>query len=198
METQDISLEVNKQLQEYIENTILPQYKLNGKAHGIKHVKQVLQRASKISKKYSINNNILYTAVAYHDIGDHIDRKQHEIISAQIMYEDTTLNQFFNPEEKEIIKQAIEDHRASLRGEPRSVYGKILSSADKNTDINEYFERTMEYNKEHFPNSSKEENIDMAYEHAKKKFGINGYATKNNYIENVEYNLYLKQIQALI
>ena len=31
---------------------------------------------------------MLYTIAAYHDIGHHIDAKNHEIVSAKIMYED--------------------------------------------------------------------------------------------------------------
>ena len=37
--------------------------------------------ATEISELYpGLNYNILYTAVTFHDIGDHIDRKNHEII----------------------------------------------------------------------------------------------------------------------
>ena len=76
-----------------------------------------------------------------HDIGDHIDRDNHEIVSAKIMMEDEKLDEFFNADEKEIIKQVIEDHRASKGKIPRSIYGKILASADKNVEVSGYFTR---------------------------------------------------------
>ena len=34
-----------------------------------------------------------------------------------------------------IIKEAIEDHRASAKNEPRSIYGKIVSTADRNNTV---------------------------------------------------------------
>lgn len=186
------------ELQEYIKNNVFPQYKLNGKSHDITHINEVINRAMKIAKEYDINYAMLYTAAAYHDVGDHIDREHHEIISAKIMYEDKNLDKFFTDEQRKIIKEAIEDHRASLKTEPRNIYGKILSSADKNTEIDRYFERSIQFGLEHYKNLTKEEQLDRVYEHSIKKFGINGYATKNVYVKNNEYEEYLKKLQKLI
>lgn len=67
---------VNKELVKYIKDKIIPVYKLNGKAHGAEHIEMVVKRATEISELYpGLNYNILYTAVTFHDIGDHIDRK---------------------------------------------------------------------------------------------------------------------------
>ncbi len=41
------------------------------------------------------------------------------------MYNDINLNKFFSNENLIIMKEAIEDHRASLDREPRSIYGKL-------------------------------------------------------------------------
>ena len=189
---------INKELQEYIENSIFPEYQKNGKAHGIEHIKSVINRAMEIAKNYNVNYDILYTAASYHDIGDHIDREHHEIISAKIMWDDKKLDTFFSKEDKKTIKEAIEDHRASFDRVPRSIYGKILTSADKNTDKNEYFERSLEYGKEHFSNLTKQEHLDRVYQHAVEKFGINGYATKSQYVKNRAYDAFLKELQELI
>lgn len=43
------------------------------------------------------------------------------------------------------MSEAIEDHRASLEYIPRSIYGKIISSADRNTSIEDILKRTYEY-----------------------------------------------------
>lgn len=56
---------------------------------------------------------MVYVIAAYHDIGHHIDAKSHEIISAQILSEDKKLKKFFSEEQIMVMKEAIEDHRAS-------------------------------------------------------------------------------------
>lgn len=159
---------VTKDLRDYIETNIFKIYDLNGKAHDINHIKYVLERAFEISKQYKseINCDILYTAVSYHDIGDHIDRKTHEKISAKWMMDDENLNNFFTIEQKNVIKEAIEDHRSSNKNIPRNIYGKILASADKNIDINVFLQRACAFGLEHYKELTVEQQIDKAYEHA--------------------------------
>ncbi len=137
----------NQKLKEYIEKQIFPLYNKNEDSHGINHINYVIGRCFQLSKKIDINLDMLYTIAAYHDIGHYIDRKRHEIISAQIMYEDDNLKRFFNINELVIMKEAIEDHRASLTGEPRSIYGKLISSADRNICIDDILRRTYFYGK---------------------------------------------------
>lgn len=143
---------VTKELLEYIKDNIFQVYNLNGKSHNIEHIKYVLERAYEISEQYKdeLNYDMLYTAVAYHDIGDHIDRANHEKISANWMANDKNLKRFFSQEQIETIRQAIEDHRSSKEGEPRNIYGKILASADKNIYVDVFFKRTYEYGLEHY------------------------------------------------
>ena len=52
----------------------------------------MINRCSKLSKNMDVDNNMLYVITTYHDIGYHIDYKNHEIVSAQIMYNDIYLN----------------------------------------------------------------------------------------------------------
>ncbi|MBP3707732.1 MAG: HD domain-containing protein [Clostridia bacterium] len=191
---------VTKELLEYIKNNIFQVYDLNGKSHDINHIKYVLERAYEISMPYKdeINYDILYTAVAYHDIGDHIDRANHEKVSANWMANDEKLKEFFSPEQIEIIKQAIEDHRSSREGEPRNVYGKILTSADKNIDVDTFFIRTYEFGLEHYKELDTQEQLDRAYEHAVKKYGKHGYAVHKYYVKDEKYFEYLKELQRLI
>lgn len=61
----------------------------------------------------------------YHDIAHHIDAKNHEILSAKILRKDENLKRFFNAEQIKIMSEAVEDHRSSMVGDPRSIYGKI-------------------------------------------------------------------------
>ena len=94
-----------------------------------------------------------YTVASYHDIGHHIDAKNHETISAKIMYEVEKLKHFFSDEELLIIKEAIEDHRASADTCPRSIYGKIVSSADRNNTVNQCLVRSYFYGRKLDPNA---------------------------------------------
>lgn len=50
----------------------------------------------------------------------YIDSAKHEIISAQIFMEDKKIKDWFTDDERKIIKEAIEDHRASSNHKPRS------------------------------------------------------------------------------
>ena len=40
---------------------------------------------------------------------------------------DKFMENYFSLAERIVIKEAIEDHRASAKSEPRSIYGKILA-----------------------------------------------------------------------
>ncbi len=189
-------MNLNEELKRYVEQNTFPQYILNDKGHQIEHIKYVINRCSKLSKNMDVDNNMLYIIAAYHDIGYHIDYKNHEIVSAQIMYNDINLNKFFSNENLIIMKEAIEDHRASLDREPRSIYGKLLSSADRNIDVDDSLKRIYLYSITHFNKLSEKETIEECYKHTLKKFGNNGYA--NFFIEDTDYNNYLKELQHLL
>ena len=189
-------MNVNEKLKRYVEQNIFPQYILNDKGHQIEHIKYVIKRCSKLSKNMDVDNNMLYIIAAYHDIGYHIDYKNHEIVSAQIMYNDINLNKFFSNENLIIMKEAIEDHRASLDREPRSIYGKLLSSADRNIGVDDSLKRIYLYSITHFNKLSEKETIEECYKHTLKKFGNNGYA--NFFVEDTDYNNYLKELQHLL
>lgn len=190
---------INKELKKYIMENIFPEYKNTDKGHDLNHIKYVIKRSIKFSEKEkNINIDMVYTVAAYHDIGHKIDPKNHEKISAKILEKDPKLKEFFKEEEIKIMKEAIEDHRASSKEEPRNIYGKIVSSADRNTDINSIIKRTYEYRIKNYKNASLEELIDESYSHIKDKFGNKGYATEKMYYEDKEYEKFLKEIDILI
>ncbi len=185
---------LNNELKMYIENNIFPKYERNEKGHQIDHINYVINRCFELCKNKDIN--MLYTIAAYHDIGHYIDSKNHERISAQIMYEDKNLRNFFDEQQLKIMKEAIEDHRASLDREPRSIYGKLISSADRNIDVDESLRRIYFYSSEHFSELSEEETIEECYNHTLKKFGNDGYA--NFFLEDKNYEDYLKELRGLL
>ena len=177
-------MEVNKNLKKYIEKNIFPIYEKNDLGHNLDHIKYVIDRSLKFANTLeSINYDMVYVIAAYHDIGHYIDAKNHEKIAADMLLEDENLREFFSEGELQTMAEAIYDHRASLETEPRSIYGKIVSSADRNTLIESPLKRTYTYRLEHNPNDSLDEIIEKSRQHIIKKFGNKGYATEKMYFE---------------
>lgn len=169
--------EINKQLRQYVEEKIFPIYENNDSGHGIEHIKYVIKRSFEFANQFeNIDFNIVYVIASFHDLAHHIDKDNHEVLSAKLFYENEKMKEFFTDEQRKIIKEAIEDHRASLKYEPRSDYGKIISSADRNVDIISSLKRTHAYTTKHYPNLDLDQMINRAYNHISKKFGDCGYA----------------------
>ena len=159
-------------------------YTRNEASHGINHIHTVINRSLNIAKEYEVNKNMVYTVAAYHDLGHYINPKIHEKLSADIFMKDDKIKKWFMEEEIQIIKQAIEDHRASSNHEPRSIYGKIVSTADrtiKSIDIS--IKRAYTYYINNFPSIPKKKRIQKVYEHLNEKYGPNGYAKTYLYDE---------------
>ncbi len=191
-------MNINKKLQEYIEKNIYPEYDKNEKGHSIDHIKYVIKRSFELVNEndLDVNLDMVYTIAAYHDIGHHIDSKTHEIVSADIMIKDNNLKQFFTDEERQTIKEAIEDHRASAKEEPRSIYGRIVSSADRNNTVKDCLRRTYTYGKKLNPNATDEELFLRAYDVLVNKFGEGGYA--KFYFKDKQYEEFLKELRELL
>ena len=191
-------MKINKNLKKYIEDNILPSYKKNDLGHNIDHIKYVINRSLKFAEKVKdINYDMVYTIAAYHDIGHYIDAKNHEKVSAEMLQADENLRKFFTEDEIKIMSEAVYDHRASLEGEPRSIYGKIVSSADRNTLLDVPLKRTYAYRVKHNPNASLEDIIEESRQHIINKFGKKGYATEKMYFEDLDYKKFLEEISAL-
>lgn len=192
-------MKINKELKKYIEDKILPRYNANDKGHGIDHIMYVIDRSLRFAKNIeNINLNMVYIIASYHDIGHSIDAKNHEEVSAQILLADKELRKYFTEEEIIIMSEAVADHRASLEYEPRSIYGKIVSSADRNTNLEVPFKRTYEYRKKHYGNMSLKQIMDESYEHLLDKFGEKGYANEKMYFEDIEYKKFLDELGKLL
>ena len=189
---------MNSKLREYIEINILPEYRKNDLGHNIDHINYVIDRSFKFANTVeNINLDMVYTVACYHDIGHHIDAKNHEKVSSEILGKDEELRKFFSLEEIEIMKDAVYDHRASLEYEPRNIYGKIVSTADRNTSIDISLKRTYAYTKIHEPNLTLDGLIERARLHLIDKFGNNGYAKEKCYFKDEEYEKFLKDIVEL-
>lgn len=190
--------EVNNELKKYIEENIFPEYHQNEAGHNLDHIKDVIRRSFNIvaSNNLDVNKDMVYTIAAYHDIGHHIDSKTHEIISAEILAADKNLLKFFSPEEINVMSEAVADHRASSDHDPRSIYGKIVSTADRNNTVEQCLRRSYCYGKKLSPNATDEELFANAHDVLTRKFGENGYA--KFFFKDEEYESFLKSLRALL
>lgn len=166
---------VNKQIKEYIENNILPQYHNFDKGHNIDHVKTVIEESLKLADGLEVNTDMVYTIAAYHDLGLSKDRKTHHLVSGEILQADKELTNWFTNEQIYIMKQAVEDHRASSKSEPRSIYGKIVAEADRDIKPLKIIRRTIQFSMNAQPNADKETYWQHLLEHMKEKYEIGGY-----------------------
>jgi len=187
---------ISKTLKEYTEKFVLPEYKKNEQGHGAKHIEYVVRRSLKFAKQVeNINFDMVYVIACYHDIGHHIDAKKHEFVSAEIFAKDKNIHKFFTEDEIKIVYEAIQDHRASGKNEPRSIYGKIVSSADRRTDIDNVMRTMYSYSLSHNPDFTIQQNIDEAYSHICRKFALGGYATTKMYFKDEEYESLLEKAE---
>ena len=180
-------INMNKELVKYIETTIFPKY-ADGSGHSLGHIKYVIERSLKFAEQVpEANKDICYTVAAYHDLERLLDDDYHEKISAAFVRIDEKLKEFFTDEEIDIIAEAVEDHRASSKHEPRSIYGKIVSSADRTTSADEMVLRTVETHSYWYPDLSLDEILESARKHVLEKYGKDGYALKKMYFDDPDF-----------
>ena len=102
-----------------------------------------------------------------------------------MFYNDNKMKEIFTEKERLIIKEAIIDHRASNNHIPKSIYGKIVSSADRETNIETFFKRMEGWTLKYYPNADTEKKLYEAYIHMVDKYGIDGYA--KSFIPDSDY-----------
>ena len=117
-------------LVEFIETKILPQYAQFDRAHNLEHVTRVIRNALQLAGVTGADINMVYTIAAYHDLGMSGPRAVHHITGGKILATDARLKRWFTPEQINVMREAVEDHRASASHVPRSLYGKIIAEAD--------------------------------------------------------------------
>ena len=190
--------DVNKELKDYIENNVFPGYEVNDKAHGIIHIKEVIRRSFALNDtfKLGLDKNMIYTIAACHDLGKHENHQIHEKIAANRFINDSNFEKYFSNEERQIIKEAIEDHRSSKEEMPRSTYGKLISSADRNTRIEIVFIRSFFVAKERMPETNIEEYLDYTIQRLSKKYSEEN--PENMFYEDEIYKTFLVDMRALL
>ena len=166
---------VNPALVEYIEREILPRYDHFDQAHQRDHVTMVIQQSLDIASRLDVNTDMVYAIAAYHDTGLCEGREHHHEVSAQIIKADQNLRQWFTEEQILVMSDAAEDHRASAKQAPRTIYGRIVAEADRFIDPDTIVRRTIQYGMDHYPELSREEQYQRMLTHLKEKYGRNGY-----------------------
>jgi len=166
---------VNQALKIYLETNIIPQYKTLDLAHQPNHVYMVIEKSLDIAKTYEVNLDMVYTIACFHDLGLLIDRKTHHIEGGKLLENDTFIKKYFSQKNIKVMKEAIEDHRASNQVPPRSIYGKIISEADRMIDPEMIIKRSFLYQMHLAINHHFDHLYPMVRDHIVEKYGDHGY-----------------------
>lgn len=162
-------------LEQYVNERIIIQYDAFDKAHQQDHVLKVISESMFLSQYYPVNKSMLFVIAAYHDLGLSKGREFHHIESSKILLADDNICKWFTPDELLIMKEAIEDHRASSKHAPRSIYGKIVAEADRIIDPSITLKRTVQYGLSHHPELDIEGQFERFNAHLEEKYAVGGY-----------------------
>ena len=182
---------INTELEKYIYEEVVPRYREFDDAHKEDHALTVIAQAMHLLSGREewlasqadvdtiwfadVDENMLLAAAACHDLGLVNGRDNHHKDSGVIIRSDSRLAQWFTPEQIEVIAQAAEDHRASGKGAPRSIYGMIVAEADRVIDGETIIRRTVQFGFKHYPDLDREGHIARAIAHLHEKYGRGGY-----------------------
>ena len=167
--------QVNLDIMSFVEQQILPRYNAFGRSHGLGHVQRVIKSSLQLASMIGADLNMSYVIAAYHDLGMEGPRAIHHITSGKILFADMRLRKWFSAEQIKIMKEAVEDHRASASREPRSIYGKIVAEADRDLEPEVVFTRAILFGIEHNPELNKEGQWARFNHHMEEKYSTNGY-----------------------
>lgn len=178
-------------MERYIYDTIVPRYSAHDSAHREDHALIVINQALELHDRMPgwleahpeadeewrepVDRNILIMAAACHDIGLVNGRENHHLDSGKMIRADRNLRQWFSEEQIETIAQAAEDHRASGKRPPRSIYGKIVAEADRVIDAETIIRRTVQFGLNNYPDLDRKGHIERAVAHLREKYGRGGY-----------------------
>lgn len=180
---------MNHQLQSYIESQILSRYASFDAAHRMDHAETVIRQSLWLAdvinhsadyvhpdgSKLMVNEDMVYTIAAYHDTGLAFDRATHHTHSAEILRADRELLRWFTPDQIATMADAAEDHRASAKSAPRTIYGRIVAEADRAIEPMTIIRRTIQYGLAHYPGLDKEQHWQRTLQHMHEKYADGGY-----------------------
>lgn len=184
-------MDINATLEKYIFEEVVPRYASFDAAHKEDHALTVIRQALELLDGRDswaaaqadveplwltpVSRSMLMTAAACHDLGLVNGRERHHLDSGIIIRADQRLREWFTEEQIEVIAQAAEDHRASGKGAPRSIYGMLIAEADRVIDQETIIRRTIQFGLKHYPDLYREGQLQRAREHLVEKYGRGGY-----------------------
>ncbi|MBR2064640.1 MAG: HD domain-containing protein [Bacteroidales bacterium] len=182
--------EIRGSLEKYVFDEIVPKYAGFDPAHREDHVLTVIEQAMELLDRMPgwlsaadettgwetvPDREVLFAAAACHDLGLVNGRERHHLDSGVIIRSDSRLREWFSEEQIETIAQAAEDHRASGKSAPRSIYGMLVAEADRVIDGETIIRRTIQYGLTNYPELDREGHLDRAVTHLREKYGRGGY-----------------------
>lgn len=166
---------IREDLRLYVEQEIIPRYDTFDAAHRRDHVHTVIEASMRYAKLYDVDSEMVYVIAAYHDTGLCHGRDLHHVESKRIILGDAKLREWFTPEQIATMADAVEDHRASSKNEPRTIYGRIVAEADRVIDSETIIRRTIQFSIAHYPSLDAEEGYRRMVEHLNEKYNYGGY-----------------------
>lgn len=166
---------VSLDIMNFVEQQILPRYNAFGRSHGLAHVQRVIRSSLELADMLGADIDMAYVIAAYHDLGMEGPRAIHHITGGKILAADARLKKWFSPEQIKIMKEAVEDHRASSSRMPRSIYGKIVAEADRDLDPEVVFTRAIAFGLEHYPELNEDQQWQRFNKHMEEKYSARGY-----------------------
>lgn len=183
-------------LVEFIETKILPQYQQFDRAHNTEHVTRVIRSSLQLAQQTGADVDMVYTIAAYHDLGLTGPRAVHHITSGKILMTDARLKRWFSPEQIRLMKEAVEDHRASASRAPRSIYGKIVAEADRDLEPANVIRRTIQYGLANYAQLDREGHWNRLLQHLDEKYSTRGYI--HLWISGSQNERWLAELRQLI
>ena len=166
---------IRKEIRAYIESEILSRYDGFDAAHRRDHADVVVSRSVELAQRLGADVEMAYVIAAYHDTGLAVGRDVHHTESKRILLADSELKRWFSEEDIATMGDAVEDHRASSKQPPRTIYGRIVAEADRLIVPHSIIRRTVQFTLTHHPDLDMEQGYERLLEHMREKYDYGGY-----------------------
>ena len=187
---------IREEIRAYIESEILPRYDGFDAAHRRDHADVVVSRSVELAQRLGADVEMAYVIAAYHDTGLAVGRDVHHTESKRILLADSELKRWFSEEDIATMGDAVEDHRASSKQPPRTIYCRIVAEADRLIVPHSIIRRTVQFTLTHHPDLDMEQGYERLLEHMREKYDYGGYLKL--WIEESENAKRLEELRKII
>ena len=187
---------IREEIKAYIESEILSRYDGFDAAHRRDHADVVVSRSVELAQRLGADVEMAYVIAAYHDTGLAVGRDVHHTESKRILLADRELRCWFSEEDIATMGDAVEDHRASSKQPPRTIYGRIVAEADRLIVPHSIIRRTIQFTLTHHPDLDMEQGYERLLEHMREKYDYGGYLKL--WIEESENAQRLEELRKII